>query len=143
MQRVGKSQDGLVMSKIHENNLKSDENLYGKLESLKESRHTLMERFELIKELERTNIESRYNIIYLLKNIMSRKANSSPETVEGLKELDKLLSDLELLKERNKVINDEEKDFSLEGLANLAPESLLDDFADPNLEQPSYMDPED
>lgn len=52
----------------------------------------------------------------------------------------------ELLRERNKVLEthknltEEEKDF----FSKMEKESsLIDDFANPNLEQPSYMDPED
>ena len=52
----------------------------------------------------------------------------------------------EILRERNKVLEahktlkEEEKDF----FSKMEKESsLIDDFANPNLEQPSYMDPED
>ena len=49
------------------------------------------------------------------------------------------------LAERKKVL-DEDKEFALKEkqyLENLKPSSLIDDFADVSLEQPSYMDPDD
>jgi hypothetical protein len=103
-----------------------------------------LEQYKLNYQVKKADMNALDNVLEILRKNMSLKPKSSPEIAKGLKELENLISENKQLNEKVTQAHKERQNLLSEALEDEKKKrSLVEDFADPNLYQPSYMDPED